>query len=40
MNRASVCPRRVVREVSEKLKDEVQLAFDDARARAGFPDGY
>jgi 1-acyl-sn-glycerol-3-phosphate acyltransferase len=33
-------PRRVVREMSEHLKDEVQLAFDEARARAGFPDGY
>jgi 1-acyl-sn-glycerol-3-phosphate acyltransferase len=33
-------PRRVVRELSERLRDEVQLAFDDARARAGFPDGY
>jgi 1-acyl-sn-glycerol-3-phosphate acyltransferase len=33
-------PRRVVRELSEKLHDEVQLAFDEARARAGFPDGY
>jgi len=33
-------PRRVVREVSEQLKDAVQAAFDEARARAGFPDGY
>jgi 1-acyl-sn-glycerol-3-phosphate acyltransferase len=33
-------PRRVVREMSELLRDEVQLAFDEARARAGFPDGY
>lgn len=33
-------PRRVIRELSEHLRDEVQLAFDDARARAGFPDGY
>jgi 1-acyl-sn-glycerol-3-phosphate acyltransferase len=33
-------PRRVVRELSETLRDEVQLAFDEARARAGFPDGY
>ncbi len=33
-------PRRVVRELSERLKEEVQLAFDEARARAGFPDGY
>ena len=33
-------PRRVVRELSEKLKVDVQAAFDDARARAGFPDGY
>lgn len=33
-------PRRVVRELSERLRDEVQLAFDEARARAGFPDGY
>jgi hypothetical protein len=33
-------PRRVVRELSEALRDDVQLAFDEARARAGFPDGY
>jgi 1-acyl-sn-glycerol-3-phosphate acyltransferase len=33
-------PRRVVRELSEQLRDEVQLAFDEARAMAGFPDGY
>lgn len=33
-------PRRVVRELSETLRDDVQLAFDEARARAGFPDGY
>lgn len=33
-------PRRVVRELTDRLRDEVQLAFDDARARAGYPDGY
>jgi 1-acyl-sn-glycerol-3-phosphate acyltransferase len=33
-------PRRVVRELSLRLQDEVQIAFDEARARAGFPDGY
>ena len=29
-----------VMRAAEQLKDEVQLAFDEARARAGFPDGY
>jgi 1-acyl-sn-glycerol-3-phosphate acyltransferase len=33
-------PRRVVRELSQRLQDEVQIAFDEARARAGYPDGY
>jgi 1-acyl-sn-glycerol-3-phosphate acyltransferase len=33
-------PRRAVRELSERLRDEIQLAFDEARALAGYPDGY
>lgn len=33
-------PRRVVRELTEQLRDEIQLAFDDARRLAGHPDGY
>jgi hypothetical protein len=33
-------PRRVVRELSQRLQEEVQVAFDEARARAGHPDGY
>jgi 1-acyl-sn-glycerol-3-phosphate acyltransferase len=33
-------PRRVVRELSTQLRDEIQLAFDEARALAGYPDGY
>ncbi len=33
-------PRRVVRELSEQLRDEIQVAFDEARALAGYPDGY
>lgn len=33
-------PRRAVRELSARLRDEIQLAFDEARALAGYPDGY
>lgn len=33
-------PRRVVHELTGKLRDEIQLAFDEARERAGHPDGY
>jgi hypothetical protein len=29
-----------VRELSATLRDEIQLAFDEARALAGYPDGY
>lgn len=33
-------PRRAVRELTEQLRDAIQEAFDEARARAGHPDGY
>jgi len=33
-------PRRVVRELTEELRVEIQLAFDEARRLAGYPDGY
>lgn len=33
-------PRRVVRELTEQLRVEIQLAFDEARRLAGHPDGY
>lgn len=33
-------PRRAVRELTEQLRDEIQLAFDEACERAGHPDGY
>jgi 1-acyl-sn-glycerol-3-phosphate acyltransferase len=33
-------PRRAVRELTEQLRQGIQAAFDEARERAGHPDGY
>jgi 1-acyl-sn-glycerol-3-phosphate acyltransferase len=33
-------PRRLVRETTEQVREAIQTVFDEARERAGFPDGY
>lgn len=33
-------PRRAIRELTEQLRQEIQIAFDEAREIAGHPDGY
>ncbi len=32
--------RRAIRELTEQVREEIQLAFDEAREIAGHPDGY
>jgi 1-acyl-sn-glycerol-3-phosphate acyltransferase len=33
-------PRRVVRELTQELRTSIHAVFDEARERAGYPDGY
>jgi 1-acyl-sn-glycerol-3-phosphate acyltransferase len=40
IDEGSRVPRRVVRETTDRLRHAIQDVFDDARQRAGFPDGY